>query len=66
MIKMLDNLFGNTVDEFLEKTDEMIDKIEDWKKNENMISNDEHSQYQVLGNVSEVVEVKDGVSNDIN
>lgn len=57
---MLGGLFGNSVDEFLEKTDEMIDKIEDWKdKKEGYFSNDEKSQYQVMGNVASVPEVKE-------
>lgn len=54
---MLDDLFGGIVDDFMKKTDDMIDKLE---KNKSMLSADEKEPVVVMGENAEVEDVKNG------
>ena len=56
---MLDNLFfGGEVENFMEKRDEMINKLEETKS---MLSSDEKEPVVVMGNVAEVEDINNEV-----
>ena len=59
---MLNDLFGGIVDDFMEKTDEMIDKVEEWKNDKGgYFASDEKEPVVVMGNVAEVDDIKNEI-----
>ena len=55
---MLNDLFGGIVDDFMEKTDEMIDKVEEWKNDKvGYFSSDEKTPVVVMGENAKVEDI---------
>ena len=55
---MLNDLFGGIVDDFMQKSDEFIDKMHEYEKQKNMLSADEKEPVVVMGNSREVEDDK--------
>lgn len=56
---MLDKIFfGGEVEEFTEKVDDMIEKIDE---NKSMLSSDEKEPVVVMGEVAKVEDIKDEI-----
>ena len=58
---MLNDLFGGIVDDFMQKSDEFIDKMHEYEKQKNMLSSDEKEPVQMMGEVAEVEDIKDEI-----
>ena len=58
---MLNDLFDEIVDDFMQKSDEFIDKMHEYEKQKSILSADEKEPVVVMGKVAEVEDIKDEI-----